>query len=242
MIARPNYRLAAAVLILEGLLLFAPMAVLGAAIEWPASLDWPAADLLPRLLANEAQVRQGYLIYLAYSLLFWPVALLVSDVVAGGAQRGPLLRLALGFAVASTLARTIGILRWLTVMPGLAATYAAGGPEQSTVATVYTALNSYGGGIGELLGVSLFATLWLICISVAALRAGTLPRWLSVAGLVAAAALASPLVELLGLPSGPLVAVGSASLQLWLLAAGLTLALRRPAAITGVSAQARAQV
>ena len=166
MTARPNYRLAAAVLILEALLLFAPMAVLGAAIEWPASLDWPAAELLPRLLANEAAVRQGYLLYLAYSLLFWPVALLTADVAAGGAERGPLLRLALGFAAVSTLARAIGILRWLTVMPGLAAAYASGGADQAAIAAIYTALNSYGGGIGELLGVSLFAALALAALSI----------------------------------------------------------------------------
>lgn len=235
--AQPNHRLAAAVLILEALLLFVPMALLGAAIEWPASLDWPAAELLPRLLAAEATVRQGYLIYLAYSLLFWPMALLTADVVAGGGERGPLLRLALGFAVASTLARAIGILRWLTVMPGLAAAYASGGADQAAIGAIYAALNSYGGGIGELLGVSLFAAIWLTLTSVAALRAGTLPRRLSLAGLAAAAALASPLVELLGLPSGPLVAVGTSALQLWLLAAGVTLALRRPAS---VAAPARA--
>ncbi|MFM8506037.1 MAG: hypothetical protein ACKOBB_13540 [Acidimicrobiaceae bacterium] len=48
----------------QGLLLFIPLYVLGAAVNWPASLDDPASIALPRLAENEGAVRFGYFSYL----------------------------------------------------------------------------------------------------------------------------------------------------------------------------------
>jgi hypothetical protein len=218
-------RVAAGLLAVEGLLAFVPLAVLGNAIGWPASLGDPAAVALPRLLENEGAVRFGYLAYLAYSVLFLPVAIWTTRTLTRG-DDGPLTRLAVGFAVASTLARCIGILRWLTAMPVLARTFEATpeGPGRDALVAVYDVLNAFGGGIGELLGVSLFAVGWLACTLVAARRAGGAPGWLLAAGALAAVALALPLVEVVGVDAGPLVSVGTALLQLWFLAAAVVVA------------------
>lgn len=43
---------------------------LGAAVDWPASLDDPVSIALPRLAENEGAVRFGYFEYLPYSVLF----------------------------------------------------------------------------------------------------------------------------------------------------------------------------
>ena len=43
---------------------------LGAAVDWPASLDDPASIALPRLAENEGAVYFGYFAYLLYSVLF----------------------------------------------------------------------------------------------------------------------------------------------------------------------------
>jgi hypothetical protein len=86
---------------------------------------------------------------------------------------------------------------------------------------VYDALNDFGGGIGEVLGVSLFAVGWLACTVVAARRVAGAPGWLLAAGAFAAAALALPLVELAGIDAGPLTSVGTTMLQLWFLAAAV---------------------
>jgi hypothetical protein len=227
-------RVAAALLAVQGLLLFVPLTVLGAAIGWPASLDDPAVTALPRLLEQEGAVRFGYLVYLAYSVLFLPVAVWATRALTGG-DESPLVRAAIGFAIASTLARCIGILRWLVAMPGLAEAYAAApeGPQREAIAVQYQVLNDFGGGIGEVLGVSLFAVLWLACTVVAAARTGTAPRWLLAAGAVAAAALALPLVELAGADPGALTAIGTTLLQLWFLTAAVVL-LRRPTAARGI--------
>lgn len=225
--APPRRDATAALLAVQGLLLFVPVLVLGAAIGWPASLDDPAAVALPRLLEQEGAVRAGYLAYLAYSVLFLPTAVWTTRLLTGGADTA-LTRLAVGFAVASTLARCIGISRWLTTMPDLARSYAAAPEEaRATIAVQYHALNDFGGGIGEALGVSLFAAAWLGCTVAAAARARVAPGWLLAAGAVAAVAVGAPLVELLGVDAGPLITVGTSVLQVWFLTAAVVLA-RRP--------------
>ena len=223
---RTTARWAAALLVVEALLIFVPLAVLGAAINWPQSLDDPASVALPRLLDNEGAVRFGYSVYLAYSVLFLPVAVLVTRALAGTRDGDLLVRMALGLAVASMLARCIGILRWLTAMPALAETYVASDDaSRVALAAQYDLLNNFGGGVGELLGVSLFAALWLATTIVAAWRSGT-PRWLLGSGVVVAVLLAAPLVELGGGDAGPLVSLGAASLQLWLLATAYVIVRR----------------
>lgn len=232
MTTRPADRAAGALLLIEALLLFVPVIVLGSAIGWPASLSEPPSVVLPLIQEQAGAVRIGYLVYLAYSILIWPMALLTIHAVARGEAPSPLLRVAAGFAVASAVARALGIIRWLVAMPALAAAYtdpAAGEGTRAAVEVTYGALNNYGGSVGEVLGVTLFAALWLACTSAAALRSGALPRWLGVAGLAAAAALSVGLVELFGVDLGALITVTASAFQLWLLAAGVTLLARRPA-------------
>jgi hypothetical protein len=221
-------RTAAALLTVEGLLIFVPLAVLGAAIGWPGSLGDPAATALPRLLENEGAVRAGYAVYLLYSVLFLPVAVWTTRALTGGSQSA-LARVAVGFAVASVLARTIGISRWLLAMPGLAEAHrdAADPAVRAAVSVQYDVLNDFGGGVGEVLGVSLFAVGWLVCTAVAGLRAGAAPRWLLIAGLPVAAGLALPLAELAGADPGAATSIGTSLLHLWFLAAAVTL-VRRP--------------
>ncbi|MGV9313616.1 DUF4386 domain-containing protein [Streptomyces sp. NPDC003691] len=225
-------RITAALLAVEGLLIFVPLLVLGSAIDWPAGLDDPAATALPRLLANEGAARAGYAVYLAYSVLFLPVAIWTTRTLTGGTD-SPLSRVAIGFAVASTLARTIGISRWLLPMPALAEAHgnASDPAVREALAVQYQVLNDFGGGIGEVLGVSLFAVGWLLCTVTAALRTGAAPRWLLIAGFPVAAGLALPLAELAGADPGPATSVGTTLLHLWFLAAAVSLA-RRPRTTT----------
>lgn len=209
------------------MLIFVPLLVLGSAINWPASLGDPASLVLPMLRQNAGAVRLGYAVYLFYSVLFFPVARILTRTAIG--EAGAALTTATGFAAISTLARSIGIVRWLSVMPLLAAAYAdpaLGDGARANIDLLYRALNAFGGTIGEALGVSLVAALWLALTSAAALRAATWPRWLSVSGLLAAVVLALPLLELSGIDLGPIVSISTTAIQLWLMAAGVWL-LRR---------------
>jgi hypothetical protein len=224
------YRWTAIVLIVEALLLFVPVVVLGAAINWPASLDEPASVMLPLIVEQAGAVQFGYFVYLLYSILIWPLALLLIRVVAEGDNYSPLLRIAAGFGIASAIARMLGIIRWLFPMPVLAQAYidpAASPQTREVITVVYQALNDYAGSVGEFLGVSFFAAFWALLVSIAILRSGALPRWIGVFGLVAAAALSLAIVELFGIDLGPMIAVTVSTFQFWLLATGIALLFRR---------------
>ncbi len=204
-------------LIVEALLAFAPLAILGPSIGWPASLRNPAAQQLATIAAAPAAVTVGYGVYLLYSLTILPVAVIVAWRVTG--LTGKLSTLIIAFGALSALSRVIGILRWLTVMPMLATGYASADPAmRAAIELTFSAINSYGGGIGEVLGVALFGGLWLLVAMAAALRSCALPLWLTVFGIVAALlqlALAAPT---LGVAVHVPVAVAVTVFVLWMVA------------------------
>ncbi len=216
-------------LVAESLLIFIPVSVLGSAINWPKSLSDPAAKILPLLVEQASAVRWGYLVYLIYSILFWVIASLTVQVLNDDEPESIWLQIATGFGIASAIARCLGILRWLVVMPALATMYTD--PKISTttresIAVVYRALNDYVGSVGEVLGVSLFAGLWLAIVSVQILQTRVLPSWLGLLGLLSATLLGIQLARLFGVELGAFISLSVSFLQLWFLALGIVLILR----------------
>lgn len=211
----------------QGLLILVPTIVLGAAVNWPESLGDPASVALPRLADNEGAVRFGYAVYLLYSVLFAVTITLLARLVEHDVATG-VRRLIVGFAVASAVARSIGIVRWLGPMPELAETYTSAADEGQRYATggVYEALNSFGGTIGEALGVGLFAAISIGLLTVGLLRSPTIPRWIAVWGVIAAISVAVNVVELFGVDPGPLAVVTVSVVQFWFMATGIWLLAR----------------
>ena len=203
---------AGVVALVFGLLMFVPVIVLGSAIGWPASLDEPATVMMPLLREQASTVQLGYLAYLAYSILFLPAIALFAR-LAGDSS---LVRIAIVLAAVSALARSIGIVRWLTALPELA--------ESGESPELFDAINSYGGAIGELLGVSLFGAGAIVVASLAVRH--VLPRWVSITGFIVAAGLVLPWLELFGIDLGPIISVSVAGVQLWFLAVGGLLVLK----------------
>jgi Domain of unknown function (DUF4386) len=220
------YTIAGWLLIAESLLIFVPLTVLGSAINWPKSLSDPADKILPLLVENASAVRFGYLVYLVYSILFWAIASLTIRVLSDDEPDSIWLRVANGFGIASAVTRCLGIIRWLVAMPALATLYTdptiSTGTRES-IAVVYRALNDYAGSVGEVLGVSLFAGLWLAIVSVRILQTRILPRWLGFLGLVSATLLGVQLARLFGVDLGAFISVSVSVLQLWFLAMGIVL-------------------
>ena len=219
-------------LIMEAFLMFPPLIILGAAINWPTSLDEPASVNLPLVLEQYVAVMAGYGIYLVYSLLFWPVAYLTGRVITGDDTENALFRLASGFAALSALARALGIVRWLFAMPVLAQLYTAptATPElKASISVTYEMLNAYAGGIGELLGVSLLAAIWLVLISILIIQKANWPDWLGYFGFVAAISLFLNLLEVIGIDVGPMATISVALVQFWMLAAAIVFFRRRNA-------------
>jgi Domain of unknown function (DUF4386) len=218
-------------LVAESLLIFVPFSILGSAINWPKSLSYPAEKILPLLIENTSAVRFGYLAYLVYSILFWVIASLMIRVLSDDKPDAVWLRIANGFGIASAIARCLGIIRWLVAMPVLAKLYtdptiSIGTRESITV--VYRALNDYAGSVGEVLGVSLFAGLWLAIVSLRILKTKILPRWLGHFGLVSATLLAVQLTRLFGVDLGAFISISVSVLQLWFLAMGIVLLRCQP--------------
>lgn len=189
--------------------------VLAPAIDWPASLGLPAGEMLPLLLERFGAVFTGYALYLAHALLLVPLAVALGSALGMG---GPLGGTAVALGVLAGAAKALGIVRWLFLMPALAAAWVA--PEtteaaRAAIAVVFDAFNAYAGGVGELLGVGLFAGSWTVLISVALMRLGGAARALGLAGLGAAAMLFSTLPSVLGVESPVLLTLSGILWQLW---------------------------
>lgn len=221
------FRSAGFLAIFHALLFFVPLGVLGAAIGWPANLDMPAAHNLPLVLSQSGPVKLGYSVYLLYSLLFFPVMLLISRAIAGKDELPLLLKLAVGFALLSTLARCLGIVRWLTVMPVLATQYqVADAAGQSVIATVYTAFNAYAGGVGEILGVFLLSATSIALLASAMWTSVGVPRWLAGMAWATAAGLFFLSLELFGLNLSAFIAPFSVLYMVWMVCLGVYLIRR----------------
>ena len=223
----PRHVSAGVVAIAFGLLMFIPLMVLGQAIDWPASLDLPATELMPLIRAHAASVELGYSAYLLYSILFLPAILLLGRL----AGESLIVRAAVTLAGLSVLARVIGIIRWLTVLPELAEDWETTGDPSTAV--VFDAVNSFGGAVGELIGVSLLAAAAIALLAIAFWHTGVLPRWVAVSGLVASAGLLLPWLEVFGVDLGPVISISVALVQIWFLAVG-PLVLFRARRVAGV--------
>ncbi len=207
--------------IAQTMLILVPQMILGGAIDWPNSLNFPPNEVLPLILSEIDQVRLGYGVYLIYSLAWAPIGAAVAWVALGSNTRtGTVFTLAIAFIVASAMARAIGIIRWLTASTALAEAHSAATPEVATsIEMVQMAVNQWGGAIGELLGVSMFTVFWLICVSIVIIRNDGLPKWLGWTGLIVAPILGHPAIELFGMEANLFLA--TISVTLWLFVVGL---------------------
>jgi hypothetical protein len=218
------YRVTGALLVLQFVLQYVTLGVLGTTINWPASLDEPASVALPLVVAQSTAVAWGYTSYFVSALLLIPIALLMHRVLAR--EDRAMLTVATGFGVLAGFAKILGIGRWLFLMPALATAYID--PQASTatrdaIAVAYEAFNNYAGGVGEILGVTLLAGIWTALLSFVLLRSAHVPRWIGYFGLVAALLLVVGAADVYGVELGPILIVQGVVWQFWMLALGVRL-------------------
>ena len=222
---RPAARAAALLLSGQFLCMWGAFFVLAPSIDWPASPDLPAAETLPLLLDQFAAVFTGYSLYLVHAILLIPAAVALH--IALG-LRGPMGGTATAFGALAGFAKMFGIVRWLFVMPALAAAWVA--PDTSegaraAISVTFDALNAYAGEVGELIGVGLFAGIWTVLLSVSLLRRGW--RATGLFGLAAAAGLFTTLLSIIGIENPILLTLSGIVWQIW--TATLAVALWREA-------------
>jgi hypothetical protein len=185
-------------LILTGVWINVPFAILMFTFDYPEILRRSAADILEEVYkAGTGLVLTWYAFSLA-PVLFMAAALMLHRKLAES-SKAPWLTVASVFGVLGGLLQALGLLRWVFVIPHLARTYAepaAGGAERRAAKVLFESLHQYFGvALGEYLS-SLLLGLWLVLVSVALLRIARAPRWLAWLGI------ASGVAMLLGLNEG----------------------------------------
>jgi hypothetical protein len=220
-------------LLVIGAVAFAVAAtILSSTFDWPDILREPPQVVLPAFMAGGTSlVWTWFAVAWTYAILLVPILLLPA---ALGRRDDPVLRAATFVGAASVLLSLIGFLRWVFVVPPLAASYAAGEPtSQAAVAAAWMAQHQFGGALlGEHLG-QLLAIGWSITVSVLILRGRMLARWVGWAGLVASGLYLFNQGDILAtaIPSFPVFDLagfaGSTLWAIWLIALGVGV-LRAP--------------
>lgn len=214
-------RLAALLLAAQFTAMWTAFFILAPSIDWPASLDAPPSLILPLILEQSVPVFLGYLSYLVHALLLIPIAALLPSAL----KMSPVMdRNTLVFGILAGFAKALGITRWLFLMPELAASFvdpSASEASRAAVGVVYEAFNAYAGGVGEILGVGLFAGIWTILLSTALIRNGA--RFLGIAGIGAALLLFSTLPSVIGIETPIVLTLSGILWQIWTFALAIHL-------------------
>jgi hypothetical protein len=156
----------------------APYAWLMANFGYDDILREPAGVILERFSQGGAPLRLAWLAFAIGALFFIPVALAFRALL--GTQRVESGGAAI-LGVASAIAQAAGLLRWVLVVPALAAAYNDPSADQQVrqmlLITFETVHRFAGGVVGEMLGQLLLAG-WTAMTVVQLARSALVPSWL----------------------------------------------------------------
>jgi hypothetical protein len=179
--------------------------------EYPDILRHPAGEVLTRFAAAGADLHVYW-----YAMMFAALLMIGAAIAAGlhSWKRDTLLAaLSIGAGVLAGLVQALGLLRWVMLVPGLAAMYVAPGAtevEQSMAAALFDAANHYlGMGVGEHLGY-FFTAIWTVLVSALIFKTN---RIIAAAGVVIALGVISGMLEPFGVPMTGMI--NSISYTLW---------------------------
>jgi hypothetical protein len=200
--------------------------------EYPDILRHPAGEVLTRFAAGGIDLHLFW-----YAMMAAALALIPASIGAGLAfwkNDNFLAALSIGFGVLAGLVQALGLLRWVILVPSLAASYVAPGAteiDQAMAGSVFEAANAYlGVGVGEHIGY-FFTGLWTITLSALVFAQW---RYLSVAGFAIAAGVLFGMLEPFGVGlAGSVVAISFSVWAVWTLVLGV-LMLRPARSAAGV--------
>jgi len=216
--------------------------LLSVTFGYPDILREPASYVLRSFDAGGSGLVAIWYGFMLTAVLFVPLAVLVHKVLAR--EDTPYMAVATAFGVVAGVVQFLGLVRWPFLVPYLADTYldpASSEATRESVAVVFQAFNQYAGvGVGENLGY-LFTGIWTVLVALA-MFGSSLPlrRWLSLLGIVSAAAILVGTLEPAGFePAANVVVVGYILWSVWLAAAGILLLRKAPQADSEVESTTR---
>jgi hypothetical protein len=190
--------------------------------EYPDILRQPAGEVLTRFAAA------GPDLHLYWYAMMTAALLMIGAAIAGGllfwSRDNLLAALSIGAGFLAGLVQALGLLRWVVLVPSLAAMYTAPGAteiERSMAVALFDAANHYlGMGVGEHLGY-FFTAIWTVLVSALVFKDH---RVVAIAGIIIATGVATGMLEPFGVPVvGAVNAIAYTLWALWALILGVVL-------------------
>ncbi|WP_082115826.1 DUF4386 domain-containing protein [Hymenobacter terrenus] len=224
------FRLTGALLLAAGLLLITCFELLRQTLDYPNVLRESSA----RILALHAPAVVGAVQPLWYGMTLGSLCMVFGMLLLDYCLRHfrvPYRALITTVGLLAALFNVFGYLRWVFLVPGLAAAYAAPTATAATreaVVVVFNAFHLYlGFSVGEHLGF-LFLGMWGLLLSVALYRTAAFPRWLAWVGVPSSVGTILGILEGAGwAPAAQIVEISASLLIGWIMLLGICVWRRR---------------
>jgi len=222
---------AGALLIAVPLVFTAGFTGLQMTFDYPDILRHPAGEVLTRFAHAGADLHVYW-----YAMMAAAIGLIPASVATGlhlWKRDNLLAGLSIAFGALAGLVQALGLIRWVMLVPVLAANYTAPGAteiDKAMAVSLFDATNAYlGVGVGEHLGY-LFTGVWTLLVS--ALLFGQ-RRILACTGIALSFTVMAGMLEPFGVPyTADINAIGFSLWALWTLVLGVMMLMRGRAAIS----------
>jgi hypothetical protein len=213
-------------LILGAIGVFIPYTILTITFDYPHILREDTGHILTQFHHGGSTL---IFTWLAFALLGLPLLAAYSLIGQRLEQGIKYMRFVTTLGIISGVAQVIGLLRWVFVVPVLAAEYVNtnSASKQEAIEISFKVLHQFGGVLlGEHFG-QLLTIIWTIFTSIALLKVKIIPKWLAIWGLVASLIYFLAQAELLAtvIPDFPVIDmagfVGSTLWLLWIVCIGV---------------------
>ena len=220
---------AGALLIAVPLVFTAGFTGLQMTFDYPDILRHPAGEVLTRFASAGADLHIYW-----YAMMAAAIGLIPASVATGLHlwKRDSLLAgLSIAFGALAGLVQALGLIRWVMLVPVLAATYTSPGAteiDKAMAVSIFDATNAYlGVGVGEHLGY-LFTGVWTLLVSALLFSER---RILAVTGMALSFTVMAGMLEPFGVPyTADINAIGFSLWALWALVLGVMMLVRDRAA------------
>lgn len=226
---RIEYKLTGVLLLVATLGFNGFFTLLSINFEYPDILRSPTSYVLTQFHAGGSNLTLQWYGMVLVSLLLFLCVLFLHHLLRE--QTSPWLSLATVFGVLAGATNVLGFIRWIFVVPHLAARYVDPTTSQASkdaIEIVFEAFHLYSGfSIGKHLGF-LFTGLWAILVGIVMVRSTLFPRWLGWLGMIGGPLIIVGSLEGAGLTlAADINVIGFVVWSLWLVATGIMLLLKR---------------